>query len=494
MPVSGAESKPFPDEVRVKGVTLQGQVLQRSPEGIRFETIYGHGELLIPLADVERLTIDGELQALPEDPSAGGARTNTVSPGGSSLPPITSTQTNLEIAVVTNAPPQDASLGAASPESVESQIQGNAIVQISYLEKTERWLGIPTYHQTKGWMDEKLGLRLGVAYTSLAMGATATAVGDQGAAAGDFDFFGSWDAWGKKSGNTGTIGFNLRDRHKYTAIPPSVLGTSIGSLWNVTGGFSDSGFDLTQLYLDQYFLNKKVGFRLGQMFQDSVFDTYDYKSAKLYFLNAALSDNPAVAFPEFGVGFSSLIRPAEGWYVLTGVGDSSGRKLQAGVSDLLANEKLFSGIELGWAPTSGPLTNHSLSVFGWASPADSDSASPDGEGFTFTYEWQPEKPYSLFARYSWSATEATRVEHLATTGMVWRNPLGRGLDVFGVAGGFGSPTQAGLNGQGIMEIFYRLQVTPLFQITPDVQLIIQPSLNPQEEVIAVFGIRGRFSL
>ena len=162
--------------------------------------------------------------------------------------------------------------------------------------------------------------------------------------------------------------------------------------------------------------------------------------------------------------------------------------------DIFADEKVFSGVELGWIPTSGFMTNHSFSVFAWASPADSDSATPDGEGITFTYEWQSERPYSLFARYSWSATQATRVEHLGTAGMVWRNTLGRELDMFGLAGGFGTPSQPGLETQGVLEVFYRFQITPVIQLTPDVQLIIQPSLNPQEDLIAVFGLRARVSL
>ena len=81
-----------------------------------------------------------------------------------------------------------------------------------------------------------------------------------------------------------------------------------------------------------------------------------------------------------------------------------------------------------------------------------------------------------------------------TTGMVWKKPLGRELDVFGVAGGFGSATRPGVDGQGLVEVFYRLQVTPLFQITPDIQLLIDPSLNPDQDFIAIFGIRGRIAL
>jgi porin len=469
------------DEITVKGTVLQGRILEQGPSGVRFETIYGSGELLIPYSDIELIRVDGKAQTLPvsEPTTTDGGEVPSANPG----------DTNLAVAASEEMP-----LGTASPEGIESQIVGTLLIEESFLKREKDFLGLPTYYASREWLERKLGVRLGFAYTALALGATDSLSGQQGAAGGDFDFYGRWEAWGKKTGNTGTIGFNVRDRHKYTDIPPSLLGSSIGSLWNVTGGFTDAGFEFTQLYLDQYFLDKKVGFRIGQMFQDSIFNTYSYKSWKQYFANAAFSDNPAVAFPKYGVGFASLIRPADGWYILTGIGDSTGRQLEAGLPDFLANEKFFSGVQLGWSPVTGLLTNHSFAVFAWHTPADSDSATPDGEGIALTYEWQPPQPYDLFVRYSWSGTQATRVEHLATAGIVWENPLGRELDVLGVAGGFGTATQPGVEGQGVFELFYRLQVTPLFQITPDVQLIIQPSLNPDQDVIAVFGIRGRVAL
>lgn len=59
-----------------------------------------------------------------------------------------------------------------------------------------------------------------------------------------------------------------------------------------------------------------------------------------------------------------------------------------------------------------------------------------------------------------------------------------------------SPTGVGpgLNDQVTMELFYRLQLSPNFAITPDVQLIIDPALNPTEDSLGVLGVRARLAL
>jgi len=509
-----AESPPitFSDELTVKGDVIRGQVIAIETNVIRFQTIYGEGEMLIPLKDIESWKHEGIDQTLP------GSAENIIhspqrtadKPETPTSEPTSPTKVPASTNVVEKAADPNAlaktEIAQVSPDSIDSQIKEAQELQESWLERLPHRKGIRYFNQANNWLDEKIQLRLGMAYTSLALGASDRLFGDQGAAAGDFDFFGRWRLWGEKSGNTGTIGFNLRYRHSYTETPPSRLGVNLGSGWNVTSGFSDTGFELTQAYLDQYFLDRNVGFRVGQMFQDLHFDTYSFKSEKLYFLNAAFSDNPAVVFPGAGVGFATLIRPVKDWYLITGFGDAQERKLDSGL-DALFSEKLFSGIELGWFPSTGPLKHHSFSLFSWFTPASNDGRSPDGDGFSLTYEWKPEYDFSLFARYSWSGTRATLVKQLGTAGLVWHNPFGRKQDFFGVAFGWGVPTNGRLDlpgtpalsnfgerSQGVLELFHRFQVTPLLQITPDVQLLIRPAYNPSHDLIGVFGIRARIAL
>lgn len=51
----------------------------------------------------------------------------------------------------------------------------------------------------------------------------------------------------------------------------------------------------------------------------------------------------------------------------------------------------------------------------------------------------------------------------------------------------------GLGDQYTAEIFYRFRLLKTLSITPDVQVLFNSALNPDEDVIFVFGLRGRIS-
>ena len=43
----------------------------------------------------------------------------------------------------------------------------------------------------------------------------------------------------------------------------------------------------------------------------------------------------------------------------------------------------------------------------------------------------------------------------------------------------------------VVEVFYRLQLTPEIAVTPDLQVIFDPSQNPSKDRITVIGARVR---
>jgi porin len=50
-----------------------------------------------------------------------------------------------------------------------------------------------------------------------------------------------------------------------------------------------------------------------------------------------------------------------------------------------------------------------------------------------------------------------------------------------------------LRDQYTVELYYRLQVLKHLAITPDIQVLVNPALNSDTDVVGVFGLRARLA-
>ena len=48
--------------------------------------------------------------------------------------------------------------------------------------------------------------------------------------------------------------------------------------------------------------------------------------------------------------------------------------------------------------------------------------------------------------------------------------------------------------QYTFEVYYRLQVTEQFALTPDIQYLFDPAQNPTQDSLWIFGLRARLAL
>ena len=91
-------------------------------------------------------------------------------------------------------------------------------------------------------------------------------------------------------------------------------------------------------------------------------------------------------------------------------------------------------------------------------------------------------------------------------GALWERSLSAGLgyfprgaqDLLGVGLNWGRPSEdtfgSGLDDQYTLEVFYRWRPLRLLTISPDLQLLFDPALNPDEDLIVVLGVRVRLAL
>jgi porin len=67
-------------------------------------------------------------------------------------------------------------------------------------------------------------------------------------------------------------------------------------------------------------------------------------------------------------------------------------------------------------------------------------------------------------------------------------------DVVGLSVNHGSPPDDRLRDQTTIEAFWRFQFSQGLAITPSVQLLLDPALNPNEDTIWVWSLRFRLNL
>ena len=67
-------------------------------------------------------------------------------------------------------------------------------------------------------------------------------------------------------------------------------------------------------------------------------------------------------------------------------------------------------------------------------------------------------------------------------------------DVFGVGLNWGQPPDDSLPAQWTAEVFYRMQLSQNLQLTPSIQYLKDPALNPVHSSVWVAGLRMRLNL
>ena len=100
--------------------------------------------------------------------------------------------------------------------------------------------------------------------------------------------------------------------------------------------------------------------------------------------------------------------------------------------------------------------------------------------------------YMPFIRAGWSDGEAPLFNTAVSGGFLYYFPQYR--DLMGVSAAWNDPSAAGLSDQTTLEAFYRYQFSDNIAISADAQLLIDPALNPDEDLIAIFGLRARFNM
>ena len=391
-------------------------------------------------------------------------------------------------------------------EKKAAEFSQNPVDISNQLEKDNRdregGLLVPSADLLQSWeslkegLYQRYGLQFGIDYQALYQSASSS-LGESDAASGWVGLFGTWELIGRETEHPGKLGFKVENRHRLgTDLVPTALGRTTGSAWSTAAGWGKFDLSVVEFWWEQHFIKDHLAFRAGKVLPFALYDYSRFKNPKTGFLNQMFNINPALPFPSFGLGAAVLARPRIDIYFVAGIHDANGKPTTTGFDTFFEDKEYFTAAEIGWDPGNisaerSDFFNHAdYHLTLWHIDARERLGTPSGQGFTLAAEQPVTADTTLFARYGYADGSASLVKQMVTAGVGFANIFGYKTDLISIGTSWGR-NRDDLD-QYALEAFYRIQLTPRFAITPDVQLILDPISNPDKDTITYVGIRGRF--
>lgn len=404
---------------------------------------------------------------------------------------------SLSIALPTGAEEGDRRRSFGSPDAVGNQI-----------ENDERPARARTGgFELKSWSDWKASLQkshslsFGIDYSSQYFGAD-NSLGEDSASSGMVRFYGSWDLVGRDTKNAGSLVWKIENRHRYDDIPPKDLALGeLGYVGLVGAPFNDEGGRLTNLYWLQRFNEGKTQVIGGYLDATDYVDVFVGGSPWTAFSNLVFSVGSASIFTPndstLGLAVASMI--TENVYTIASVSTAYADPTDPFDEsfDRAFNEnEYFKSLEIGWTNSSDRIYFDNTHLTFWHVDDSEIAGVQDGWGVAFSHISYIHDKWMPFLRGGYADDGGSLLEKSVSAGLMYQNdPDG---DLIGLGLNWGEPNETtfapDLDDQVSLEAFYRLQFTPRLAVTPSVEYIEDPALNPKHNSIWMAGLRMRFVL
>ena len=378
------------------------------------------------------------------------------------------------------------------PDAVENQLQENLKPKASFFDRN---LFEPLDEWKKN-VHDKTGLKVGGDYNALFLLAS-DSPGEDHSGGGVARIYGGWELTGRGTPDTGSLIYKLEYRHGYTAVAPTDFGSELGYAGLVNLSFSDQGFRTTNLYWRQSLFNSKLVTYLGFLDITDYVDVYLLASPWTGFSNLVFETGSGTIG---GLPDGALGAMAAGWitdnvYAIGGIADANGDTTDVfGGFDTFFNDfETFKSIGLVWTPKKDKIFLENIQLTFWQIDARKGAGTPNGGGISFSANKSIDDRWLTFLRGGWARDGGSILEASVSAGFGYQRV--RGGDVLGVGLNWGRPNPdtfgADLKDQWTSEVFYRWQVAQHVQVTPSIQLLVNPALNPDDDLVEVFGLRAR---
>ena len=278
----------------------------------------------------------------------------------------------------------------------------------------------------------------------------------------------------------------------------SGLATSVGSPEGLNAQRTIFDTRLNRLILAQGLFEDRFTVSVGKI------NPNDYMGLNLFasdetsqYLNTALDGNDVlpVGFQGYTEGAAFQALPVDWFYVNGVISSASGTR--GNYFEYALQKGFFAGLETGLLlPVHDRPLRLSVSWGSSNANAGTLDGGPDvyGNAWTGIAQWLATDDLGVWAQF---AVADASVAYTSTSegmmGITLDEAFGRAGDGFGLGGGWSTPIAQGERTQGLIESYYRLQVTGSLTLSFDLQVLLPPASDALPGAVVAGALRAKFA-
>jgi porin len=356
--------------------------------------------------------------------------------------------------------------------------------------------------QGKYWLSA-YGLRYSLAQTATFVNMTDVLQGDNVLGFYTFDLAMKWTVF--NSADSSTAGWLSAQIEAKTGLgvggDDQSARSNLGTLTSPTGIWSShNGWRIPELAWQQSFGHGEVVVLAGMVSQGNYLDVNSYaNSGRGQFMNSGLINSMVLPLSGYNPGVNLQWQPVNDWYVMFGASVGNASPGTAPWSDFTSD--YWSTIwEIGYMPNDvlglGPGV-YRIQPF----LARAGGPTQGGLGFNLQQQLGKDQPFAWFGRFGFGGDEVTAgASAQVGTGFGMKGPLhhvglfpSRKNDTAGIGFVWSQPSASSSTvaheNEYVLEAGYVLQLTPTARLQPDVQVVWNPTYNPDASRAVIFQLQ-----
>lgn len=378
----------------------------------------------------------------------------------------------------------------ASPNDINQLLSTLEQENKSLIPNTPLTPYLQKFKTKKNKLHEDYGLNFGMSYTPL-IEYSKLGQPHENASGGNYEFFGRYKPKSLQHSKT-TFGIKLEDNHAYSTIPPGEFSGQINSAIKTVSGYIPFNLAVTELWLQQSLIPNKIAYRLGKIDLTSIMNSYAFDSRQFYYLSNVFTSHPATAVPSKALGGVLGVSLGPHLYSSIGAVDANGEETTSGFSTLHKG-KFYTAVEMGYRDIITNPQSDNYHVFLWHVAAQPEKELLSDQGLSIVLQKNINSKFIPFIKGDWNRGHVTTFNKLIISGFGLQHPFLGSMGLWGLGAGWAELSeQQGVN-QLIVETYYRLQLTPNSQLTPNLELIKALPVNQGQHLVTVFNLRYRFA-